>query len=538
MLHDLFQRNARLSALLGSLIASLMLACAVVPVARIFEVLSPGWPGTFLVAACFLIALEAMFSRRALRGRSFPQPEWLRYRLSEWILILLGLKLLLYAAFGFDTLALDLSQRGLNFFSFFFSDDYVIILMVGFIVWMLGGNFAEELDLLEADETLLLAEGRSGAVFSRNAARRRLVNMILIIGGVMLFMTAVLRSDLGTPWFALPALQLGFFNIMLYFLLSLVLLSLTQFSILRVGWLHEGAPLQPGLAGRWFIYSSIFLAVLALISFSLPTGYSLGLLAFLRLVLSITTYGISLIGFIITLPLMLLMVFLARLFNRPEMEQPLPELPGPVQLPPQTPGSPLPWLELLKGLLFWLFFFVVVLYALRQYLRDHPEITAALRRYQLFRLLGSLWQAVRGWVSSTGERVAAAGAGVRDLFSRRISKPSPLRGSFVNPRRLPARQQVIFYYLAMLRRARERGIPRGPAETPYEYALQLESQLNEKLEGADEASSEASGASESVESLTERFMDARYSLHPVTPEETGLARRYWERIRQALQKIH
>jgi hypothetical protein len=502
-------------------------------------VLSPGWPGAFLVAASFLIALEAMFSRRALSGRSFPQPEWVRYRLSEWIVILLGLKLFLYAAFGFDNLALDLSQRGLNFFSFFFSDDYVIVLMVVFVVWMLGGNFAEELELLEADETLLLSEGRSGAVISRTAARRRLVNLILIIGGIMLFMTVVLRSDLGTPWFALPGLRVGFFNIMLYFLLGLVLLSLTQFSILRVGWLHEGAPLQPGLAGRWFIYSSIFLAVLALISFSLPTGYSLGLLAFLRLVLSIITYGISLIGFILTLPLMLLMAFLARLFNRPEMEQPLPELPGPVELPPQTPGSPLPWLEFLKGLLFWLFFFVVVFYALRQYLRDHPEITAALRRYQLFRLLGSVWQTFRNWVGSTGERVAAAaGAGARRLFSRRISKPFPQRGGFMNPRRLPARQQVIFYYLAMLRRARERGIPRGPAETPYEYALELERQMNEKLAGADEASSEVSGASESVESLTERFVEARYSLHPVTPEETGLARHYWERIRRVLQRLH
>ena len=51
---------------------------------------------------------------------------------------------------------------------------------------------------------------------------------------------------------------------------------------------------------------------------------------------------------------------------------------------------------------------------------------------------------------------------------------------FINLRRLTPRQKVLFYYLALVRRAKEAGIPRKDGQTPYEYARSLTSSLVEE----------------------------------------------------------
>jgi hypothetical protein len=74
----------------------------------------------------------------------------------------------------------------------------------------------------------------------------------------------------------------------------------------------------------------------------------------------------------------------------------------------------------------------------------------------------------------------------------------------------------------MLRRGGERGYTRGLTQTPYEYARALESQVPE--------------IDQDVDSITEEFIEARYSRHDIPPEHVGLVRRYWERIKRALRR--
>jgi hypothetical protein len=110
---------------------------------------------------------------------------------------------------------------------------------------------------------------------------------------------------------------------------------------------------------------------------------------------------------------------------------------------------------------------------------------------------------------------------------RRARQPSAARSAsaprrWINPRRLSPRQQVQFYYLAMLRRGSERGHARQPTQTPYEYARTLESQVPE--------------IDQDVDGLTEEFIEARYSQHNIAPEQVGVVRRYWERIKRALRR--
>ena len=84
------------------------------------------------------------------------------------------------------------------------------------------------------------------------------------------------------------------------------------------------------------------------------------------------------------------------------------------------------------------------------------------------------------------------------------------------------RDQVRFYYQALLRRARESALPRRPAQTPSAYEQDLQAALPE--------------AAASVDQLTQAFLEAQYSQHPIEPAAAETARTGWEALRQALRR--
>jgi hypothetical protein len=86
---------------------------------------------------------------------------------------------------------------------------------------------------------------------------------------------------------------------------------------------------------------------------------------------------------------------------------------------------------------------------------------------------------------------------------------------------LDPRRQIYFFYLAMIRRGAEQGLRRGPSQSPSEYAVLLEKALPSSVED--------------IDSITEAFVEARYSRHKVEPKEAALVKTTWARIRRALQ---
>jgi hypothetical protein len=73
----------------------------------------------------------------------------------------------------------------------------------------------------------------------------------------------------------------------------------------------------------------------------------------------------------------------------------------------------------------------------------------------------------------------------------------------------------------MIRRGSEQGIPRQPSQTPAEYAVLLEKELP--------------SAKDEVNSLTDAFVEARYSKREVASGKAAFVKNLWERIRHALQ---
>jgi hypothetical protein len=231
--------------------------------------------------------------------------------------------------------------------------------------------------------------------------------------------------------------------------------------------------------------------------------------------------------FVLVLYGLFLFIFslLARLLvrNSADSQTPIPEITPPPGNLPTPNASTFNW-ELVKSVFLWGSLIVLAFVALRQYIAYNRDLFEDLRR---FRPLGWLFAAWDRFKASFWKANKSIGTFFQNSLKRlRSIGPDIARPGvwdYISPRRLPSRQKVIFYYLALLRRAREAGIPRQDGQTPYEYARSLTSSLKEEQDG--------------VDAMTESFIEARYSRHDI-PAKTALqAESFWETLRRVLRKV-
>jgi len=533
-----FRWNERVATLVQHLIASIMLSLAVVSFVQVGERLLQDWQGNYLVVAAFIISMEAMLSFRYVVREKLDilSKEWVFYRLAEWVVILVFLKFWLYLNRGFEGFWDNISSWGDKFFLNFFSGEYMFASLGIFIIWVLASRFSEAFADLEGDEKLLTYERESGLSHERAAVRKKLVSMIFTLGGVMVVLTAVLRGDWDFLWRDLPQLRAGVFNILAYFVLGLVLLSLTQFSILRARWGLDQISIGRDLARRWIMYSFAFLLILVIVSAWLPTSYSLNLL-------NIFSYFANMLVFLSQAFIVLLLLLLAPILRliawllgqpAPKGGQPdFPLLPS----PPISGESP-PWLELLKSILFWLLFLGAIGLAVGYYYRSHQDQLRFIKKLKLIKWLQAMWSWFTDAFSKVDRQVTDAFKGGIDRLRKRIGAPRLKREwDLVNLNRFSPKQRVLFFYLAMVRRGGETGVPRDPSQTPFEYSSTLIEELRSRQEKSHDKPDHGDAAAEKeILGLTSRFVEARYSQHEVTSKQADLVKRYWQRIRRTLRR--
>lgn len=503
-----------------------MLMMATFTIVQAGEALAPGWRTGVWLWLSPVLALEALLSARFLRRYSPLTQEWLAYRLAEWVILLLLLRLGLYLVEGVGALRTDLSLPWREFITQFFSAAYLAWIFLGGLVWVVAGEFAGPLEQLEVDEQLveLEREARSGP--ERQQARARLATLILFIGGLLLLAVALLRQDWAARLGGSPPLILGSLNLVVYFILGLALLSLTQFSTLAMRWGINAYPVRADVAGRWLGYGLLFLTLLGGAALLLPTAYASGLLRVLAMVVNFILAALSFLYFLLMAPILLALNSLAKMAGEQPVAPP-PEWtpPASVNSLPPSAGAPSEFSEFLLSLLFWVIFVGAIYFAVRHYISQHAGALQALSRIPILKQLIQLGRLVWSWMSGMGGGFKAAlQERVQELrrraAERREAALPPVPG-FLSVRRLPLRQQVFFYYRATLQRGRQYGLPRRPAQTPQEYAGYLQAHLPE--------------VERDLQGLTGEFEEARYSRHAVTTGQVSTVRRHWERIRQALR---
>ena len=351
--------DERLVVLAGFLISAGMMACLAASLTWFGELIVAGWDGTYLIVLSFLVALKSLYSHRLLRSQFFTDPVWVSYRVSEWVVILVVLKGVQILDAGSMGIYQEILSWQNNFAQNFFNNETAFGVITLLIVWVASGRFADELVALEANERVLRQEMETGIYEDRGAIRKRLANLILIIGGGMVVLTALQHTNLLENWFDQPLMRASVVNTIFYFILALVLLSLTNFNLVRASWFRDQIIVHKNIAGRWLLYSAVFILALALIARLLPTNYSIGLLTILNYLLFAV---LALLNFLVTLlilPVVLLFGWLMSFL----INQEGPETGAP--LPPTMPESlvfsqnqPVPWVELIKsisllGCIYW-----------------------------------------------------------------------------------------------------------------------------------------------------------------------------------------
>jgi hypothetical protein len=526
--------NERTHRLISAILVSLMMASAGVTVAQVGHQIVPNWRGGYMAAIGLLFALECFYSHRALKKLSSFSREWIVLISTQWVVNLIVIKLIVTLSSGFDTLFAEIPLWQQSFGKNFFGTDYIVAIIFSILVWTFVRIIAELLDEMGLDTVLIAREVIASVPRDRPPPRQRLMATVFAIGGGLVFLTASARVDTralfanesGVMRSGLSPLEAGGAGALLYFLFGLALLSQAQYITLNTRWFLQGVPVSRFIATNWAIYSVSFLILIVLVVSVLPTNYSLGLLSvlgylvdiILGILMLIASIVLAVVGFLLSLP------FLLFRLDAP-IEMPTIMTPQPVVPPPPTTvaeSTPFPWLELLKSMIFWGVFLVVVGYSIAQYLRQHEEILERLRKIPGWKIVSAVWDWITGMFGGINQRVA----GIIEAGRARL-RPQQDDGRvsgfrrFTSFWRLSPRQKVLFYYHALLRRGDKTGLPRKESQTPEEYAAILERSLPT--------------VENEITSLTDAFSEARYSRHLIAPDDVDQVKTTWENIRRVFR---
>ena len=489
---------------------AIMATCVVLPVAQVLAAIAPGLHPWLLVAASTLTALEVNYTHRLIRAHYTSGADLWRMRAIEAGVYFVLIKAVNVGLYGFPA-----GRPGdwlLNIYWWLDAETLIALLLAVFTAFAVNSALEDFGRVGEAAEPrrdyISSIDSLTGQFFTGGAV------LLVASGLARVNLLEILRTDR-------PAVGGLVGNVLLYFLAGLVLLSQVRLELLAVRWQAQAVRTPRDLTQRWLRYTTAFVALAVLVAFVLPTGYTLGTLGVLGGILSYVL-GLLWIGAYLLITLMLFPLgFLFGLFGKlsPPPQAPVPTPPPPPDIPALVNQPMPPWVDTVRDIAVIVIIVVLVGYIVWNYVRERPELLSALQKLAALRGLRRLWAALRHRVSGAlaSAREAAPLAWLRERL-RRAAPPA-----LFNYFRLGAaspREQVLFYYLSLLRRAGQQGFGRRPPQSPRDYEPVLEEHLPT--------------AAPELQALTAAFEETRYSVHPVSPEAAKETRAIWQRVRAAL----
>lgn len=528
---DFIWKNQRAANLFSYLLVGGMMVCFAITIQQAVENYFDGWQGGFLPWVAIVFSIEALYTQNLMRrrGLSYLDREFWFYRVAEWVVLLITLRVLLYFISGSNVFEQDLYDFRSNFLAFFDDDEFVGVMVFMFVIWFSSSSFGADIDLLQARPTDVLFEHISEMEIDRQAAKRNILRRILTIGMALVFLTVVVRLNLGQFFGETGSTRIATLNLVVYFSLALILLSVSQYALLSGRWLWEGTPIHSDIVARWFLFASGFLVFLILLAMILPTRYTFGFLEILRLLVEIINYIFGVVFFFFILIFSSLYALILSLLGanaeplepqRPQLGQ-LSDLLG----EERAPISGNPFLDILISVLFWFIFIAIILLAFGYYLRQNEELLIKLRKIRLVNWIIGLVEYLFGGLSQLGNRFVAFTSASLHTFRDKLSGiQEPQTPGFLSLRKLSPQDKIIFYYQALIRRGSEKGLARKKYQTPHQYMQELRISLPEDA-GSD------------LEALTDHFVEARYSQHQIVEEQVTIVQIAWQHLRQTLRNL-
>ena len=467
-----------------------------------------------MLAVCVLVALEAFLSFWLIRHLPTAQRQTAFFRLTEVIVLLVGLKIFTELRAGAGSFWNNVALWPYQFPFNLLNGRYILTSLPILASWQAGNLLAADLSLLGVEEG-----SNPDERIKITPVRLLILRRFLSLGMFVVLLAAIPpQTVIYTP---LPIVSNAGPLVVIYFVFGLILISLTRYVNLETTWWQAKLKIPVQIPRRWFLYSGLILVVLVVLVRWLPTNYEFGLLgtllALIRLLNQAVFYMYGLI--------LLLVSLLAQLMGKPPTgpSNQIQHLPTPPPALAPGPVSTLNW-NLAKSIFLWGSLIVLAVIALRQYIAFNQDLSQDLKQFRPLQWLLSAW---RRFVTNFKKANKSVGEFVRNSLNRLRGDDSgpvqPGEWDFINPRRLSPRQKVIFYYLAMIRRADEAGVPRQESQTPYEYSGILKTSLPDEKDGLD--------------TMTEAFIEARYSRHEIPARQASRLGTVWANLRQVLRKV-
>lgn len=516
-----FKAGMRLAVGVGHTITCFMMVCVALGFVFAARRLSPNWNGFYLVGLALFVSIESILARK--RVVDLDDKEKIFFRIAEGVALAVLVKVSQYIVHGPAQLIEDIPLWQNRFMESFFTREYVFVLVVLLLIWWASAAHAAEIEELFEREVEADWDDLGKVQNALRDIRNRISARAFIIGALLVGLAVISRLESSLTFLepGNPSTRGNFLpvvTVMAYFALALALLTQTQFVLLRARWIYQRLTVSPNLARNWMKYGLMFFVILALVVTFLPTDYSLGLFDTLRVAFNYLTQVVTFLLVILMIPFALCL----RLF--PSGGKPSGDIPGGTMgtFPAATPGQAPEWWDFIKSLAFWVLFIGIIFFALRYYLMQNTALWKAIQNFPLTRWISTAWERLRNWIKGANKQVSAlVSAGIKRLRAQRALLPANLLRKITNLSRMSAREKIIYFYMNLVQLGGTRGLERRTSQTPYKYQQQLVQNLPE-LE-------------EDLSGLTETFLDARYSDHPVEEPAATQASSLWEHIKAVLR---
>ncbi|MCD6289184.1 MAG: DUF4129 domain-containing protein [Anaerolineae bacterium] len=524
------QDSIWLKGIFRPIMVALLVTCLAAGFVAVAQSASPGWGRGIALPFFALVSVESVYTTLWLASSTQRDRRTTRFYAGEVFLLLLAARIVAFFIKGEWPNGAILAQWLRSPLSFL-DGTTTFLWFLTLLVWGESTLMMRTLERmgLKPDELamkpLLPARGMDwNEVRARHPSRSALLARFSahwLWGGLLLaFCAGLSRVELTPSSGQLMGLRhLGLTPLLqaalvIYFLGGLLLVSQGHLAVLRVRWRYEGTPTDPNVVRRWGWLGVGVLAVIGLIAALLPFGSSFILARALVAVINVMMQ-IAYVALLLLFTLFGLLVSFIHFGQTAEQGGRAERIPPPV---PETMSKGVHLPDWLGGAILWLLMGGIILYSLIAYLNE--------RGVRLdVRHLRRLWAWLQTWWSFWRRRAEQVGRRVGEILTLR----RPAQGGiiqtpwrFLSLRRLDTRGRVRYFYLAMVRRASEHGLPRHPAETPHEYEGNLEA-------GWPELEAE-------ITSLTQAFIDARYTTHELGPEDAKRAQELWKRVRSFLRQ--
>ena len=502
---------------------------------------TPAW--AFLTPLLFAVTLESIFTTMWL---SHPERRTLNhtyYRISEFLVIALVTRVYVWIIVGgwpqFELLGDYLRYPWILFDDVVFVFSLIAITFSWFYARLTSHLFAQ-LALDEAEVAYYVQPPNRREMGNQPVMRNRkeITEMFFVQwmwgGGVLILVVAITTIDLpavtiDTTGLGLARLGLSPFVVLgtlLYFLTGLGLLSEARFETLNARWLYLNAQKEPQVERTWYRFGLWSLVVLGVVAAFLPLGSTLLIGRAIEQILLVITGVITVLAYFFVL-------FFSLLFA-PFSPPPMAETPAagtPVPMPTLAP-TPIPTVPpvvdetpaLVVSSLFWAIAIVGMVMAFMFFLRGRGVKLDG-------RIFVTIWQSLRGFLAGLWGGVVdqMEDIGQAIQLRRRIEEEDDTDGrDWLRPFRffrlnaLSPEEQLRYFYLSTLKRARDKGVARETSETPIEFMDDLKSSWPE--------------AQDEIDTLTEAFLKAQYSPRHIEKEEVDPVKEKWKRAKSRLRK--